>query len=532
MGRMKKLIVLSPDPADYRVLHDLLRVYFPRLSFVEEEKGAVYWLTGRAQTSMSFQAAPGDELSADSGAVNAEVQTNDEGPALVMKIEKKEAPLEIRVAALKDGRLVDQQTEKIFAESFPEETEHRQRRLLRLCFQRVLVRLLVLQPSPWGILTGVRPTKIAHRLLDAGCSAEKTVAHLCQDYDLSRKRAELLTRVALYQRPYLAEQNESKLLSIYISIPFCPTRCHYCSFPAFSVERWGAQVPAYLSGLEKEIAAVGAALSGTGAKVRTVYLGGGTPTVLSAEQLAHLLATVERSFDFTGERELTVEGGRPDTLSEEKLRVLKAHQLSRLSINPQTMSDETLVRIGRQHTVQEIYEAYRLARKTGLPILNMDLIIGLPGEKGTVLEATLEKVLQLAPENITLHALAMKRAAYYRQEKIVLPVPSEGIQMMDLAHRRLQDAGYHPYYLYRQKEIFAHGENVGYTLPGKACLYNILMMEERQTILGFGVGSGSKLVNYADWTLENIYNPKDVQVYLERLEEIINRKVDKLLRIL
>jgi len=291
-------------------------------------------------------------------------------------------------------------------------------------------------------------------------------------------------------------------------------------------------VPAYLSGLEKEIAAVGAALSGTGAKVRTVYLGGGTPTVLSAEQLAHLLATVERSFDFTGERELTVEGGRPDTLSEEKLRVLKAHQLSRLSINPQTMSDETLVRIGRQHTVQEIYEAYRLARKTGLPILNMDLIIGLPGEKGTVLEATLEKVLQLAPENITLHALAMKRAAYYRQEKIVLPVPSEGIQMMDLAHRRLQDAGYHPYYLYRQKEIFAHGENVGYTLPGKACLYNILMMEERQTILGFGVGSGSKLVNYADWTLENIYNPKDVQVYLERLEEIINRKVDKLLRIL
>lgn len=361
-----------------------------------------------------------------------------------------------------------------------------------------------------GILTGVRPTKIVHRFLDEGLSEERIITHLTRDYAISPDRALLLTRVAVLQHPLLLKRSQAKkLISIYIGIPFCPTRCHYCSFPSFSLEKWGKRLDDYLLGLCREIAVVGQSLREAGITVQTVYLGGGTPTILSEAQLGRLLRTVDDTFQFVPEREVTVEGGRPDTITREKLHVLRDYRVTRLSINPQTMWEDTLVSIGRKHTVREVLEAYQLTREVGIPVVNMDLIVGLPGENCAVLQRTIAEVLKLGPENITLHALAMKRAAYYRQEKIDLPVPTEGQAMMDLAHHCLQTAGFSPYYLYRQKESFAHGENVGYTVEGKACLYNIQMMEERQTILGFGVGSASKLVRTEDWTLENIYNPKD-----------------------
>lgn len=506
---MQRLTVISPEPAHYRVIHDQLRIYYPRLRYEEAEDRGCFYLVGDTADD-SFIGNGGEYL---------------------VKIEKIASPLAIKVIFLQAGVQMAEQSERVRSETFSEEKIHRERRLLRLAFHRALVRVFSLNPSPWGILTGVRPTKIAHRFLDENFSAEQIIEHLTKDFDVSRERAELLTKVAVFQHPFL-ERGDERLLSLYVGIPFCPTRCHYCSFPAFSIERWGKLLSAYLAALEQEIGEVGEALRDTGVKVSTVYLGGGTPTVLSEGQLDTLLEALEKHFSFTPGRELTVEGGRPDTINKEKLRVFKEHQVTRLSINPQTMRDETLVRIGRQHTVQEVYRAYALAREAEIPILNMDLIIGLPGENCAVLEQTMTQVLQLAPENITLHALAMKRAAYYRQEKISLPVPAEGLAMMNLAHQHLQAAGYLPYYLYRQKEIFAHGENVGYTVTGKECLYNIQMMEERQTILGFGVGSGSKFVHKDDWNLENIYNPKDVQVYLERLAEIIRRKVDNVRRIL
>ena len=501
---MMKITVNSAQPDDYRVIHDLLRVYFPRMQFRETADGAFFY-------------------------VNNNELHNDDREVLI-KIENRAFPLEVKVSLVLEGHVYSQ-VESLEHENFQEENSHRERRLLRLAFHRVLVRALAIDPSPWGILTGVRPTKIAHRFLDEGFSEKRMIRHLTRDYDLSSERAELLTKVALFQHPFLSTGRD-KLISLYIGIPFCPTRCHYCSFPSFSLEKWGQLLDDYLESLCREIAVVGDFLQGSGVKVQTVYLGGGTPTILSETQLAQLLEKVEEHFSLTADRELTVEGGRPDTLSREKLRVLREHLVTRLSINPQTMRDETLVTIGRQHTIQEVYHAYELAREIGIPVINMDLIIGLPGENCVILEQTLAEVLELAPENITFHALAMKRAAYYRQEQIALLVPDEGIAMMDLAHHRLQVAGYSPYYLYRQKESFAHGENVGYTVTGKACLYNIQMMEERQTILGFGVGSGSKLVHTADWTLENIYNPKDLLFYLARREEIIQKKVDKLRLIL
>lgn len=518
---MRTLTVISPEPAYYRVIHDQLRIYFPRLRYEEaEDRGFFYLLEDSA-----LEDSAADRLNG-----NATGAGNGEGQYLV-KIEKKLSPLELKVIFLQAEVQLAVQSERVRLDTFSEENMHQERRLLRLAFHRALVRAFSLNPSPWGVLTGVRPTKIAHRFLDEGYPAQHIIEFLTRDFDVSRERAELLTKVAVFQHPLL-ENGDERLLSLYVGIPFCPTRCHYCSFPAFSLEKWGRLLPDYLAALEREIAEIGDALRDTGVKVSTVYLGGGTPTVLSEGQLHSILEIIEKHFSFTAGRELTVEGGRPDTLTKEKLRVLKEHQVTRLSINPQTMQEETLVRIGRQHTVQEVYQAYALAREAGIPILNMDLIVGLPGENCAVLAETLAQVRQLAPENITLHALAMKRAAYYRQEKISLAVPSEGLTMMNLAHQHLQAAGYFPYYLYRQKEIFAHGENVGYTVTGKECLYNIQMMEERQTILGFGVGSGSKFVHKDDWTLENYYNPKDVQVYLDRLGEIIRRKVDNVRRIL
>ena len=496
--------MLSVDPDDIRVICDLLRIYFPSLGSNEEN----------------------NELFTDD---QQEGLSNKE---ILLRVEKKESPQEVEVFLSIAGQEYVQR-EGVQEETFCEEKMNRGRRLLRLALHHLMERVFSLEPSPWGILTGVRPTKIVHRFIDEGIDEQRSKLHLIRDYGISPKRTNLLWNVASFQHPLLpAKQDKSKLISLYIGIPFCPTRCHYCSFPAFSLKQWGHLLADYLLGLGREINAVGAHLRESGVRVQTVYIGGGTPTILSVTQMESLLKSITESFRFVEERELTVEGGRPDTLSREKLEVLKEYGVNRLSINPQTMREETLVAIGRKHSVQEIIKAYELAREVGIPIINMDLIIGLPGENCSVLQNTLQEGLKLRPENITLHALAMKRAAYYRQEKIDLPLPAEGQAMMDLAHDLLQKAGYFPYYLYRQREIFAHGENVGYSLPGKACLYNIQMMEERQTILGFGVGSGSKFVHKEDWTLENIYNPKDIIFYLERLDQIIEKKVDKLQAIL
>lgn len=539
---MDKVTVISADSGDAWVIQDLLRVYYPKITPVKTKQNSGELPQYSVRTMKNV--IEGQEKIKKTVSENRQVSfliNNNQSIAysvddnhdrkikeILFYIEKKDFPEEVKVTLLVEGHVYCQ-VERLQEEIFREEKVHRLRRLLRLALHKVIVKALPIEPSPWGILTRVRPTKIVHRFLDEGLTEERILTHLTRDFAISSERARLLTRVAVLQHPLLPNKREArKLMSLYIGIPFCPTRCHYCSFPAYPLDKWGQKLTDYLLGLCREIKVVGESLREAEIIVQTVYLGGGTPTILSAAQLDRLLKTVEDTFQFVADKEITVEGGRPETITFEKLRILQKHGVTRLSINPQTMCEETLVSIGRKHTVQEVLNAYQLTREVGIPVINMDLIVGLPGENSAILRKTIEEVLKLAPENITLHALAMKRAAYYRQEKIDLSVPTEGQAMMDLAHHCLQAAGFFPYYLYRQKESFAHGENVGYTVLGKPCLYNIQMMEERQSILGFGVGSGSKLVRTEDWTLENIYNPKDLSFYLERLEEIITKKIYRL----
>lgn len=284
----------------------------------------------------------------------------------------------------------------------------------------------------------------------------------------------------------------------------------------------------YLTSLAAEIRGVALALRDRDLRVQCVYVGGGTPTVLSAEQLARLLSMIQENFPLSEEAEITVEAGRPDTLDRPKLEALRNGGVNRISINPQTLHDTTLQAIGREHTAQEIIEAYALARAVGFQNINMDLIIGLPRENSGLLAETLQQVIDLKPENITLHALALKRAATFKQEGVSeLPDSREGALLTVQAQQTLESAGYQAYYLYRQKEIVGHGENVGYCLPGNASLYNIFMMEEEQTILGLGVGSSSKFIDPQTNSIDNLFNPKDLFVYQERLPQLIEQKVDK-----
>lgn len=425
------------------------------------------------------------------------------------------------------------QEETVAINLFHEEETNRKKRLLRLAVHKALAQHYrnseqEFQISPWGVLTGVRPTKIIHRLREQGLDTSRIKNHLTKDFGIKPDKASLLTRVAVNQEPYLPGPGERKAVSLYIGIPFCPTRCHYCSFPAYSVERWGKHLDHYLQSLLTELKIVGKHLQLKGFLVQNVYLGGGTPTTLLAEQLELLLSQIQENFPLVSGREITVEAGRPDTLDREKLQIMKEFNVTRLSINPQSMHDDTLRAVGRRHTVKDVVDIYHLARQIGFPAINMDMIIGLPGEVLESVQNSIKQLLKLRPDNITLHALAIKRAARYKQERVERPVGSEGQVMMDFAQDTLQKEGYEPYYLYRQKDILAHGENVGYSLPGKYCRYNILMMEERQIILGFGVGAGSKIISPGTKSVDNFYNPKDLFVYLERMEENARRKVDKL----
>lgn len=497
---MKKVFILSQDANDLKILADFLRLYFPG-TLQEHHFSTDSW---RAQN--------------DSILINVE---EDENKSIGVRLEIK-------------GKQVYCE-EALTSDLFPEEGGNRRRRILRLAIHKALAKYYDIDKnpasllSPWGVLTGVRPTKIAHRFIDKGFRREEIELFLTRDYGMKAKKARLLLNVAYYQRPYLPNPNEGlQTISLYIGIPFCPTRCHYCSFPSFPMERYSCLIDSYYRGLLQEISAVCNYLSSEGIRINTIYIGGGTPTVLSPEQLSGLFKVLRQSIAPWTVEEITVEGGRPDTLDREKIRVLMQYGVKRLSINPQTMHQETLEAVGRNHSVKDIIDVYELAREEGVPEINMDLIIGLPGEDIEKIRFSLDKVISLQPENVTLHALAIKRAAHFGEERPSLPAPSEGLLMMDTAQGILQEAGYEPYYLYRQKQILAHGENVGYTVKGKVCAYNILMMEERQPIIGFGVGAGSKLIAKGTWGVDNFYNPKDLGVYLERLPGIIDNKVDKL----
>lgn len=375
---------------------------------------------------------------------------------------------------------------------------------------------------PWGILTGVRPSKLMRKLIAQRGEAQ-AVRSFQTELQVSPSKTELARRVALAENDAVALSRPDSC-SLYVAIPFCPTRCSYCSFVSHSIASAKKLIPDYVRLLGEELRQTAAIVRELGLRLETVYFGGGTPTSLSAADLAALLDTVNASFDMTGLREFTVEAGRPDTVDEEKLRVLKNGNVGRISINPQTFSDAVLENIGRKHTAADIEEKYLLARKTGFDNINMDLIAGLAGDTPEGFAATVDRAITLAPENITVHTLALKRAADLVTGGGETGSADHTPQMVEYANAALSAAGYAPYYMYRQSKSLGNLENVGWTVPGKACLYNIYMMEETHTVLACGAGAVTKLKAPFGELIERIYNFKYPYEYISRFPELTARK--------
>ena len=401
------------------------------------------------------------------------------------------------------------------------ETVQLRRRLLQRSYYGAACPLLP-EPPPWGALAGVRPTKITTKFLLEGGSLRSAGTMLKQIYYVTPARRQLCLEAsqATVQAARLLEPRD---ISVYVGIPFCPTRCAYCSFVSASTSRSGGLVEPYLQALSREIQAVGQMLASSGLRARTLYIGGGTPPTLTACQLNRLLDLIDRSLDLTGCLEYTVEAGRPDTITQEKLQVLARHGVGRVSINPQSMDDRVLALCGRRHKAAQIPEGFRMARQAGFSSINMDLIAGLPGDTPAGFRGSLEAVAALGPENITIHTLALKKGADLYQHPENLPNTEDVAEMVRFSQEFLRQQGYQPYYLYRQKYMSGNFENVGWCKPGKACLYNIYMMEELHSIVALGAGATSK-ANFPGGRLERFANPKFPQQYMERLGHVIEEK--------
>ena len=400
----------------------------------------------------------------------------------------------------------------------PEQVYHTLQHALKMAFYQAGTALLGGEP-PWGALTGVRPVKLPTRAMLAGATEAQACRELEREYHVSPRRARLAVECA---RASLAEdrQLEEGQVSLYIGIPFCPTRCAYCSFVSADVGRALKLVDPYVEALLEEVRRTGQVLEQAGLRVRTLYVGGGTPTTLSASQLDRLLAAAEAHLPLAGCREMTVEAGRPDTITREKLEVLREHGIERISINPQTMSDQVLQAIGRRHTARDIREAFCTAREVDFACINMDLIAGLPQDSVEGFRDSLEEVLALRPENITVHTLAMKKGSRLMEEGGGLPSGAAVADMLDFAWAALRGAGQRPYYLYRQKYMSGSFENVGWCRPGAESLYNICMMEELHTIVSLGGGGVTKLVDRATGYIERLANAKYPQEYIQKIDAI------------
>lgn len=381
---------------------------------------------------------------------------------------------------------------------------------------------------PWGTLTGIRPTKIPMTKLEEGWSREEIADFMKETYFAGDDKIALSVEIAERERELLSQISYENGYSLYVGIPFCPTTCLYCSFTSYPIGKWEKRMDEYLGALFRELEYTADRMKGK--VLDTVYFGGGTPTSLSAEHLDQVISKVEELFDLSGVQEFTVEAGRPDSITREKLEVLKRHGITRISINPQTMNQKTLDVIGRRHTVDMVKEKFALAREMGFDNINMDLIIGLPGERMEDVAHTLEEVRRLSPDSLTVHSLALKRAARlnleWDQYADMGMVNTQ--EMIDLTARFAREMGMEPYYLYRQKNMAGNFENVGYSLPGKACIYNILIMEEMQTIAACGAGTTTKVVFPQENRRERTENVKDVDQYIQRIDEMIERK-EKLL---
>lgn len=395
-------------------------------------------------------------------------------------------------------------------------------KLVKLSFYRSVMQQRKGEKPVWGALTGIRPGKMVSGYLQEGMTGKGAVSRLIREYDVSPQRAQLCLHTAKAGHR-VQNMLQPRDICLYIGIPFCPTRCAYCSFVSQSVSKSMRLIEPFFAALLKEIQATAQVVKTLDLRVISVYIGGGTPTTLSPEQLHILCSTLETAFDLCQVREYTVEAGRPDTITREKLSVLDSHNISRVSVNPQTMEDRVLEKIGRKHTAQDVLDALMLVWEFPKFSINMDLIAGLPEDSAEGFSRTLDTVLDLAPENITVHTLSLKKGSKITLEGIHLPPREEVSHMLDETFMRLPELSYTPYYLYRQKYISGGFENVGFCKKDEESLYNICIMEELCSILSMGGGASTKLVA-SNGRIERIFNPKYPLEYIENIEKIMEQK--------
>lgn len=401
------------------------------------------------------------------------------------------------------------------------------RKIRKNKLKQVLYQLLVEETGhtlPWGNLTGIRPTKIAMGLIESGMSNAQAAEYMRNTYFTSKEKTALAITIANRERELLKDIDYEKGYSLYVGIPFCPSICLYCSFSSSPLQRWKDQVDAYLDALLKELDFISEAMKDR--TLDTIYIGGGTPTTLEPEQLERLLEHINARFPVYQVKEYTVEAGRPDSITREKLQAIRKFPVTRISVNPQTMNQATLELIGRRHTVEDTRHAFALARECGFDNINMDIIVGLPGEQKEDVQHTLEEIKKLDPDSLTVHSLAVKRAArlnmfkeQYEEMEFI-----NNQEIMDMAMKYAYECQMGPYYLYRQKNMCGNLENIGYAKVDKAGIYNILIMEEKQSILAAGAGASTKFVFQNGERIERAENVKDVANYISRIDEMIERK--------
>lgn len=456
---------------------------------------------------------PGEKFSEDQGA-----ETDGEAvPELSLTLEENDDGVRVFAELSLDEKFSS--CEKIY----PVRDDITQDRLKKIAVGDAILsvcgEVIGYRPS-WGMLVGVRPSKVATEMLESGMSKTRVKKTLVSDYFVIPKKASLATEVALNEAEFV-KSADSRECSVYISIPFCPTRCAYCSFVSYTSKKLLSIIPDYLTALIDEINRTFSLISELGLKVKTVYIGGGTPTILDETQLDLLLHSVERNIDTSTLAEYTLEAGRPDTITDGKMRIAYKRGVTRISVNPQTLNDDVLKMIGRSHTADDFLRAYEIARNSGIKIINTDVIAGLPGDKFSSFAASYDKIVSLRPENLTVHTFSVKKASdFLKNSSHIYSVRGGDVgKCIDYSQITAQHEGYQPYYMYRQKNTVGNYENVGFALDGYKGLYNIYMMEEIHSIFACGAGAVSKFVDYlpkdgSPRVIERFFNPKYPYEYL------------------
>lgn len=399
---------------------------------------------------------------------------------------------------------------------------------LKIVLKKNLYEMLIPYYKPmskWGTLVGIRPVKIVHELLDEGKTLQDIRSRLQMLYYIEPQKVDLMIEIALKERPFLVP-NDPSAISLYLCIPFCPTRCLYCSFPSNDLKQKGKLLPEYLDKLAQETIFAINHIKKLGKKIDCIYIGGGTPTSIDEDQLESLLQTIKNHVDLSAVKEYTVEAGRPDTITRRKLEIMKAYGVDRICVNPQSMNAQTLITIGRSHDPKAIRDVMKMAKSIGFKSINMDVILGLPGETVIDSSQTIQELVEMSPENITIHTLAVKRASRLNEDIDHYELAHDAIveEMLEQAEHALRQNGLSPYYMYRQKKMIGHLENVGYSISGRESLYNMRIMEEKHTIMACGAGAVSKLCEPEENRFERVANFKGLEDYLSRFDEILEKK--------